>query len=46
MSLPLVAEPRFVPATQFIVYVTEECNLRCSYVSLRGRGLARLLDFA
>ena len=31
MSLPLVAEPRFVPATQFMVYVTEECNLRCSY---------------
>lgn len=31
LPLPVVQEPRFVPATTFMVYVTEECNLRCSY---------------
>ncbi len=31
MSLPVRENPVFVPAEQFMVYVTEECNLRCSY---------------
>ena len=31
MSLPVVPEPGFVPVTNFMAYVTEECNLRCSY---------------
>lgn len=31
MSLPLRENRVFVPVTQFMVYVTEECNLRCNY---------------
>lgn len=31
LSLPVQQDPVFVPANQFLLYVTEECNLRCSY---------------
>ena len=31
MSLPVRENRPLVPVTQFMVYVTEECNLRCSY---------------
>lgn len=31
MSLPVRPDRPLVPATLFMVYVTEECNLRCSY---------------
>ena len=31
MSLPVRESRPFVPVTTFMIYVTEECNLRCSY---------------
>lgn len=31
MSLPVREDRKFIPVSQFMVYVTEECNLRCSY---------------
>lgn len=31
MSLPVRENRPLIPVTQFMIYVTEECNLRCSY---------------
>lgn len=31
MSLPVRENRPFVPVTTFMIYVTEECNLRCTY---------------
>jgi uncharacterized protein len=31
MSLPVRGNDFFVPVTTFMIYVTEECNLRCTY---------------
>jgi uncharacterized protein len=31
MSLPVRESRPFVPVTTFMIYVTEECNLRCTY---------------